>query len=223
MKKLKQKIESLNLNYKNELTKLIGINALIIISGAVGYLFYGSYLILVLMLIALMVGNLLLFNRYAILSANKEEDKLIELMEILSYLRMYLNNDFDILLALDTVKELAKDELRNKISNLLKEIEDDKSITPFLTFSSSYKNKSVDEMMYLLYQMSKKDYNQNILNEYNYLLNETKEKQNKSNLKKRNKTFDYINLLTILGGAILIIILSLGVIGLIGEFNINGS
>ncbi len=222
MKKLKEKIESLNLNYKNELIKILFVNVFIFLIGAGGFLFFGSYLILILMVLGLGISNFFLFNRYIVLSLNKEEEKLIELIDVFLNLRIYLNNKFNLRSALNFVKEYTNEEIRGRITTLLSEMEEDDTAAPFLQFSKYYKSKAIDELMYLLYEM-KNGKNKRVLYSFNNLLIEIKQNQDKKLIEKRTKSFDYINLLTILGGAILIIILSLGIIGLIGEFNINGS
>lgn len=222
MKKLKERIKNLNLDYKKEISKIFILNLLLIILLVGIIVFYFNLLYIVVISSAFLILNYLYFMRYSKLEIEQKERQIDEFIELFSYFRIYLSNNQNVYMALKAIKEFSSFETANRLDNLLSGIDEDKSIAPFIEFSSYYNNKTIDEVMISLYEMINEGNELLYINQFVRLFEEFKNRRNEDRKIKRYKSFDFLTILALVGSGVIMIILVFGVIGLLGDMNFNG-
>lgn len=217
MKNLRQKIESLSLNFAKEMSILAVVNALLI--GALIAMFFINLSILVIIAIGvtIVVFNLFYLNRYNTMILNKEKKLDNEFIEIFSYLRIYLYNEETVYTSLKNISEFASPKMKERLEQLLSDIDDDKTVQPFITFARLFQNKVIEEVMIALYEMVNSGNKDIYLNQFIKVFEDFKTRNEEENEEKRYRKFDTLNMLSIVGSGYIMVILALCIVSLLGE------
>ncbi len=221
MNRLKNKIESLSLNYKKEMTYLIIGNIII-------FIIIITLFILKINIIGILIsfGLLILFNYFSLNKYSKLEkenkDKLDQsFIEIFSYLKIYLSNGETVYQSLKEVNAFADDNIEPYIDKLIKDIDEDKTIRPYMEFAQNFNDKSIEEVMIALYEITNSGASELYLNQFYKIFENLKNKIENDKSYKRIRFFENLNVFSIVGSGMIMIILSFAVISLLGGI-ING-
>lgn len=221
MKKLKNKINILNLVYKKEITKLILSTILINV---------------VIILCALYLKNLqllfltILTTIAIIYTFNKDYDKRIkeynqnlenEFVTTLNYIQTYLTNGFNVYQSISEVLKICNKDLNKLLTNLLSNIDEDKTVTPFITFSKNFESPLIQQVMISLYLMVENGTDINYISRFTPLFTQLKKDNEQKIVKNINSKYDSLNLLPVIGAGIITIIIIIGIVSIIGGM-LNG-
>ncbi len=221
MKNLRNKIESLNLDFNKEMMKL-GVVNLILIIATIALAFINFNVIA----ISLLAGSIIIFNYFFLSRYSKiERERKIKLdesfIEVFSFLRIYLSNKETVYHSLNEVKAFADKALEEKLNLLISQIDEDKSIKPYIDFASIFHDKVIEEVMIALYEITNSGSSDMYLNQFNKIFEELKTRIENEKSYKRIKFFENLNIFSVAGSGIIMITLSLAVISLLGGM-ING-
>lgn len=108
-----------------------------------------------------------------------------------------------------------------EIKKFTNEIDEDKTIVPFLNFSKNFKNKTIEEVMIALFQMVDGGYTDNYINQFIKIFENYKERTNKVQFDKRYKKLNSLSMMSLIGVAYLMFVILLLIVNIIGELT-NG-
>lgn len=219
MKKFKNYILKLELNYNKELILILG--SALILTGVIVYVVLTMLSIsnLIYCLMGAFFLGFLFYYRYEkrrTFLINKREN---EFIQIFLYFRIFLQNQYGIYKALEEVKNFASSWMLDKLDVLTNEIDNDKSVQPFIKFASNFLNPDCENIMISVYQMIDQGVNGS------YLASFSKEFERINEFKKANNREKYDNSLksmtsyALVGAALFSLGLMFGVISLIGSMN----
>ncbi len=217
MKNLRQKIESLSLNFTKEISILVIINVILVALAVVMFFINLSILAIVAIIVTIVVFNIFYLNRYNTMILNKEKKLDNEFIEVFSYLRIYLYNEETVYTSLKNISEFASPKMKERIEQLLSDIDEDKTVQPFITFARLFKNKVIEEVMIALYEMVNSGNKDIYLNQFIKVFEDFKTRNENENEEKRYRKFDTLNMLSIIGSGYIMIILALCIVKLLGE------
>lgn len=221
MQKLKSKIESLNLDFSKEMMKLGAINLILIVGIVVLSIFKFNVIAISLLLGALVIFNYFFLTRYSKIEKEKKVKLDESFIEVFSFLRIYLSNKETVYHSLNEVKAFADSTLEEKLELLINQIDEDKSIKPYIEFASIFQDKVIEEVMIALYEITNSGSSDIYLNQFNKIFEELKTRIENEKSYKRIKFFDNLNIFSIVGSGIIMVTLSFAVISLLGGI-ING-
>ena len=221
MQKLKSKIESLNLDFSKEMMKLGTINLILIVGIVVLSIFKFNVIAISLLLGALVIFNYFFLTRYSKIEKEKKVKLDESFIEVFSFLRIYLSNKETVYHSLNEVKAFADSTLEEKLELLINQIDEDKSIKPYIEFASIFQDKVIEEVMIALYEITNSGSSDIYLNQFNKIFEELKTRIENEKSYKRIKFFDNLNIFSIVGSGIIMVTLSFAVISLLGGI-ING-
>ena len=92
MSKLKEKIESCNLNYKREISTLIILNIIILILSFVIFIFSKNIRLLLYFAIILVLFNFYYLTKYNRIIVKRKNDLTFDFINVFSYFRIYISN-----------------------------------------------------------------------------------------------------------------------------------
>lgn len=217
MKKLKNKIKDLGLNFNKEITIFFIGFFLILSSFILSILFIKSSLVSIAFLICLLVFSFAYFYRYSLMEENNKSKSVGLFIEYFSYFRIYIFNGESVYTSLEKTLEFADNKIKPLVEGLIAEINEDKSINPFMRFAKNFDNKLIEEIMISIYEMVENGTNPNYINQFTTLFENFKMRINKENEEKRNEKFDRYTMSSLAGSGVIMIILVYGIINLIGE------
>lgn len=221
MKKLKQRILNIGLNPKSELSTFLIINILIIGLGLFLSIFYKNLIIGLVTLVLTLAFSYLFYSRYSIYEEDRRRKLEYEFCEVFSYLRIYLVNKENVYTAINKANQYTGKDMSFEIKKFTNEIDEDKTIVPFLNFSKNFKNKTIEEVMIALYQMVDGGYTDNYINQFIKIFENYKERTNKVQFDKRYKKLNSLSMMSLIGVAYLMFVILLLIVNIIGELT-NG-
>ena len=81
------------------------------------------------------------FYRYSQMKEKIREKQIDEFIEIFSYFRIYVSNNENVYTALKNILQFASYNTKERLQTLINEIDEDKSLAPFVKFSDYYKKQ----------------------------------------------------------------------------------
>lgn len=220
MKKIKKEIEFLNKSYKKEITNLILINLLIVLTFSFLVYFTKNLVILTYFFGILIIFNFTYLTRYQRIINKNNANLVNDFINTFSYFRIYISNNMNVYNALKAVSEYSTPLIKTKLLILLDEIDEDKSLQPYLNFASNFNNKKVEEVMIAIYEMVNEGNSENYLNQFMNVFTSFKYRNEKKHQEKRMTKFNLINSISMLGMMLVMILIMFSVITLVGEITI---
>lgn len=221
MKKLKNKINSLNLNYKNETIKII--ITIVLINSLIAFLviyFKNIKLIAFTLLATFLV--LYIFNiNYDKRITRYKQSLENEFVTTLNYIQTYLGNGYNVYQSLNEILEICNDGLNTLFVDLLADIDEDKSVTPFITFANNFSSTLIQQVMISLYLMVENGTDITYISRFAPLFSQLKKDNEQKIVKNINSRYDSLNLLPVIGAAIITVIIIIGIVSIIGGM-LNG-
>ena len=221
MKKFIENILILGLNTKKELAIIICVNIILIIAAGLTYWFLRDILF-PLTIVGVDVGfNILFVGRYTKQIGNIKQQNLQDFAIIFGYFRIYIHNGYSVYSALKEITNFANHDLRKSLELLIEEIDQDKSVQPFIKFGKQFNEIIIEEMMISIYQLIDDGETSDYLLQFELIFDKFSDLLYQKNLRNKDSKLGTICSSPLVGSCFLMIILTVGIIGVIGEL-ING-
>ncbi len=220
MKKLKEKINYLNKNYKTEITRLLIIDFLICVSFIFLIICSKNLLILIYFFGILVVFNFFYLSRYQRIINKNNANLINDFINTFSYFRIYISNNMNAYNAFKEVSKYSSPFIKTKLLVLLDEIDEDKSLKPYMNFAKNFNNKKVEEVMIAIYEMVNEGNSENYLNQFTSVFTSFKARVEKTNQEKRFSKFNLINAMSMGGMMLIMILIMLSIVNMVGEIAI---
>lgn len=221
MKNLKYKIEKLGLSYKKEATKFVVIIFALIVVGIAGTLVLKNPLFLVFSGGFAVIFTIFYVNRYDAILNKVNEKNLLEFSNLFSFFRIYIKNGYNVYNALKEISKFANKDLECMLRQLLEDIDNDKSVQPFISFSRNFNEIIIEELMLSVYQMVDEGEQSNYLTQFSYIFDKFSDLLVKRELEKKKSRLGTLSSAPLLASGFLIIVITIGIILILGDFT-NG-
>ena len=215
--KLRDTIEFVGLSYKKEITIIIVLNALFVLGAVAIYTFLKNFIFAVLFLVGLAILDYFLFSRYndkkkAILKSHENE-----LIAIISYFDVYIRNNKNVYQSFNQLIPYCSNWMKEKIEDLLKEIDEDKSIQPFVNFANNFQNLSAHSLMISIYQMVDQGESAEQLTHFNLIFDEISRNRNKEMMAQKDKALSSMSTFPLIGAGMITIALTVSILTILGD------
>ena len=215
--KLKNTIDFVGLSYKKEMTKILLINSLFIVGGIISYLFLRNLVLLIILFVLLGVLDFFLLTHYddrkkAILR-NREN----ELIAIISYFEVYIQNNSNVYQSFLKLIPYCSDWMKERIETLLAEIDEDKSVQPFINFANSFQSLSIHSLMLSIYQMVDQGENSEQLLQFSIVFDELAKNRNKEIIEQKEKSLSNMSTFPLIGAGLITISLTISILSILGD------
>lgn len=221
MKKLKSKMVYLGLNPKKEFLVALIITLVFVLGGAASYIFLKQMVYVGMCLGMIVIFNLVYFSRYSKQINDENIKNLREFATIFGYFRIFIRNGYSVYSALKEILPFANKSLKSSLEELINEIDNDKSVQPFVKFGKIFNEIIVEEMMISIYQMVDDGENSDYLIQFELIFDKFSDLLHEKYLRNKNSKLGTISSTPLIGSSFLIIVLTIGIISIIGEV-ING-
>ena len=215
--KLRDTIEFVGLSYKKEITIIIVLNALFVLGAVAIYIFLKNFIFAVLFLVGVAILDYFLFSRYndkkkAILKSHENE-----LIAIISYFDVYIRNNKNVYQSFNQLIPYCSNWMKEKIEDLLKEIDEDKSIQPFVNFANNFQNLSAHSLMISIYQMVDQGESAEQLTHFNLIFDEISRNRNKEMMAQKDKALSSMSTFPLIGAGMITIALTVSILTILGD------
>ncbi len=217
MKKIKNRIINLGLSYRKEITLLMLINVVIIAIGFTVVLFTKKYIAIVFVAVGILLFNYLYLSRYQSLESARKEDNLRDLMNIITFFKVYLKNGLNVYASLKEVSDFANPYLHEKLLFLLHQIDEDKTVQPFINFAHNFDELIIEQLFISIYQMVDEGNDSSYLRQFELIFNKLSNEIYNNEFLKKEKKLTTTTMFPLVGSGLLIVMITIGVVQVIGE------
>lgn len=215
--KLKSQIEYCGLNYSSEMRKLVLINIVSIIAALAFFFLTKQINIVVSVSLLALVIDYLIISNYSTKVKLLDEERENEFVTIISYFEIFISNGNNVYQAFTKTIPYCSDWMKDIMSNLLKDIDGDKTIQPFINFANNFKLKIVTNIMLSIYTMVDQGESFEQINQFQILFEQLQKSKRIENLEKKQRSLSILASLPLVGAAGMTITLTISVIQIIGE------
>lgn len=215
-KSLKQKYIESGLNFRFEMTLLFVQVALALALEGVIYFFYGLSFFLVVPFLLLM-GSLL--YSYMKLDKNKrkmQEEDVNEFIRIFTFFSIYIEDGYNVYQSLKEVKEFASTRVKEKLEKLLSEIEEDKSVAPYINFASYFTLPKIKEVMIAIFEMVDEGIGGAYIAQFKYIFSKLRDNEYENSKARKLERLSSLSFLPLLGSGLTMVMLALCLVTIMG-------
>ena len=215
--KLKDTIEFIGLSYKKESAKLILINALFLLTALFSFFMTKAYIAPILTVVGELVLTYFLLSRYndkkRVLLKNREN----ELIALISYFDVYIRNNNNVYQSFNLLIPYCSNWMKERIEDLLNEIDKDKSVQPFVDFANHFISISIHSLMLSIYQMVDQGESSEQLTHFNLLFDEISKARNNEMIEQKKKSLSNMSTFPLAGAGLITISLTISILTILGD------
>ena len=214
---LKETIEFVGLSYKKEIFKVI-IVTLIFLLGAFALIFFlHNFMYAIMALIGLIVADYLLLSRFKDKKNALLKSRENELIAIISYFEVYVRNKNNVYQSFNLLTPYCSPWMKDKIEVFLKEIDEDKSVQPFINFANNFQQLASHSLMLSIYQMVDQGENSHQLEQFNVIFDELARNRNKEMMEQKEKSLSNTSTFPLIGAGMITITLTISILSILGD------
>lgn len=214
---LKETIEFVGLSYTKEMLKIIVLNLLVLGSVALIYFLLNNVVVSIFILIALIVIDYFLLSRFNDKKKALLKSRENELIAIISYFEVYVQNKNNVYQSFNMLIPYCSPWMKDKIEVLLKEIDEDKTVQPFVNFASNFHQLSTHSLMLSIYQMVDQGENSEQLLQFNVIYDELAKNRNKEMIEQKDKSLSSMSTFPLIGAGLITVSLTISILSILGD------
>ena len=214
---LKETIEFVGLSYTKEMLKVIVLNLLILGSTLLIYLLLNNIILTIFVLIALIVIDYFLLTRFNDKKKALLKSRENELIAIISYFEVYVQNKNNVYQSFNMLIPYCSPWMKDKIEILLKEIDEDKSVQPFVNFASNFHQLSTHSLMLSIYQMVDQGENTHQLKQFDVIFTELARNRNREMMEQKSNSLANMSTFPLIGAGLITITLTMSILSILGD------
>ena len=215
--KLKDTIEFVGLSYKKELLKIVLISLALLMCAALMLYFLKNIIYTIMILIALVVVDYMLLTRY-----NDKKKMLIkarenELITLITYFEVYIRNKNNVYQSFNLLIPYCSSWMKDKIETLLKEIDSDKSVQPFVNFANNFEQLSSHSLLLSIYQMVDQGESSEQLAQFDVIFDEIARNRHNEMKEQKEKSLSNMSTFPLIGAGAITVVLTISIISVLGD------
>lgn len=212
MNKIKERIIDLGLSVKKELTVVFSFSFFFLIAGALGYYFTQSMMYLGAGVGLSIIFIVFYFSRYSKFEEQQADQAKSDFVSLFTFFKIYLHNGYSVYTALKEIQTFADKQLSTYLSDLIHEIDEDKTITPFIHFGRKFNDLIIEEMMISIYQMIDDGSNPSHLSQFDSIFQKISDLAYEKAMNKKRQGLASMATFPLIGSGVLIIMVTFGII-----------
>lgn len=221
MKKIIKQINQLGLSLKKEIIKFSVSNFIILAAFIAAGIFEKKQIFFGIGPGFAVVFSLFYVTRYESAINKINQENLLEFSHLFGFFRIYIKNGYNVFNALEEIATFANKNLKEMLTKLLSDIDEDKTVQPFVNFAHNFNEIIIEELMISIYQMIDDGEQSNYLSQFEFIFDKFSETINEKELKKKDSRLGTISSAPLIGSCLLIIVITIGIVGILGEIT-NG-
>lgn len=216
-KKLIDNISYIGLSFKRELIIFISLNLLMVTGGILLIIFKMTNFIILIYFIFIPLVDYLYLGRYKNLMNKIDDNHNNEFISLLSYFEIYISNKNNVYKSIEMLIPFSSDWMGERLSNLLKEIDLDKSVVPYVRFAKNFTFLVIENVMISIYQMVEDGGDEKSLAHFDFVFSSLYSSLSTSKISRHEKNMDALNAFPLFGAGLITVTLTLSIIALLGE------
>lgn len=216
MAKLKQTLSFLGLSFGKEMTRyFIGVVAFAGLFALV-YLWKGLGFLLIFPSLAFLLYTYWFFTRYGAKRRARLDAYVAEFVELFTYFGVFVNDGFTVYNAIERIVDYASEDMKAHLRRLLEDIDNDKSVAPFVRFAALFEDISIKEVMLSVYRIIDDGTNGLYIRQFQRLFGKLSDVRYAMDKERRLSVLDTMAFLPLAGSGIAMLALTLSLVEIMG-------
>ena len=204
-------------NKTKEILKIVLVNVFIIGATAALTIFLKQMMIAFTGIIAIAIANYLIFNSYLDKKKAILDEREHEFIAMISYFQFFITNSYNVYQAFQSLIAYSSPWMEEQIQSLILEIDNDKSVKPFINFANKFKNNVAANVMMSIYQMVDEGGNGLHMYQFNSLFQQLSKAQQVELIDAKERSMGSISSLPLIGAGSITVLLTFGIISVMGD------
>jgi len=214
---LESSIQFLGLNFKKEITKILTYNIAILLMCIVMFVIMKNTVVLI-----MGAGFIVAIDAFLLTSYSRRRSALIykrseEFISLICYFQTFIANHCNVYQAFSKLKEYSSDWMKQQLDIFLNNIDNDKSIQPYVDFAQTFNLPIARNIMLSIYQMVDEGESEEQMSQFTFLLTIMNQQHNEELKDKKERSLSSVTTYPMVGAGILMLCLSLGILTSIGD------
>ena len=214
---LKETIDFVGLSYKKELLKITFINLVLLLGTVLLYFISKSLIYAIMLFIGLCLLDFFLLTRYNDKKQTILKNRENELVAIISYFEVYIQNNNNVYQSFAQLVPYCSDWMKEKIETMLSEIDNDKTVQPFINFANNFQQLSSHSLMLSIYQMIDQGENSEQLIQFNVIFDELSKNRNKEMVNQQDRALSNMSTFPLIGAGLITVTLTISILTILGD------
>ena len=215
--KIKEVIDFIGLSYKKEMIKIAFINILSLGGSVLIYFFLRNIIYSIFIILFLTVIDYFLISQYFERKKRILKNQENELITLISYFDVYIRNNSNVYQSFNQLIPYCSNWMKDKIEEFIREIDNDKSVQPFINFADNFQSLSIHSLMLSIYQMVDQGESQEQLTHFNVIFEEVSRNRNKEMIAQKEKDLSSMSTFPLIGAGLITISLTISVLSILGD------
>lgn len=217
LKRFNELLDFISANKVKEYVLIAVINVAVIASAVTLTIFLKQIMIAFVGLIALVISNYLVINSYVEKKKAILDEREHEFIAMISYFQFFITNSYNVYQAFQSLIAYASPWMEEQIQSLIIEIDNDKSVKPFINFANKFKNNVASNVMMSIYQMVDEGENGLHMYQFNNLFQELSKSQQMDLIDAKERSMGSISSFPLMGAGAITVLLTFGIISVMGD------
>ena len=215
--KLKDTIEFVGLSYKKEILKIVLVTLVLLAGAALIFFFLKNIIYTILILIAAAVVDYMLLTRFSDKKKMLIKARENELITLITYFEVYIRNKNNVYQSFNLLIPYCSSWMKDKIETLLKEIDNDKSVQPFVNFANNFEQLSSHSLLLSIYQMVDQGESSQQLAQFDVIFDEIARNRYKEMKEQKEKSLGNMSTFPLIGAGAITVTLTISIISVLGD------
>ena len=207
----------LGLNPKKEMLVIFLSNITFLLLAFLIYFFTKNLLFSALAGLGIFPVNFVHYMRYSGKKKKLIESREDEFIAVISYFQIFINNAFNVYQCFQNILPYVSSWMKEKIEIFLHQVDEDKSIKPFVGFATNFKNAVAHNVMLSIYQMIDEGESNAHMMQFSILFENLSQLHHKNIIDRKEKSLSSLSIFPLMGAGLITLIITFSVILLMGD------
>jgi len=214
---LEESIRYLGLSFKKEMFKILTYNLVIALMCATMFYLMKNMIVIIMGIFFIVAIDAFLITSYSRRKAYLNYKRANEFISLISYFQTFINNHCNVYQSFSRLKEYSSDWMKQQLDRFLANVDNDKSVQPYIDFSEVFKLPIARNIMLSIYQMIDEGASDEQMGQFTFLLNIMNQQHNEELKDKKERSLSSVGTYPMIGAGILMLCLSMGVLSSVGD------
>jgi len=217
MKPFEKAISAANLDYKKEVRKqlVILLTASLLLAAMIAIM--RKPLLFLFIPLFFLIYAVYIQMRYANLKSQFLFNLQKEFVKLFTYYQIYIRNGLNIYNALEALVSFASPTIKDYLETLLAQIDEDKTVMPFINFGKRFHSLAIEQAMISIYQMVDQGNDEMRLIQFQNVFGRIADQHYQDEVNKIRKGLESLNALPLVGAGLITMMITFGIITMIGD------
>lgn len=198
--------------------KVYGKVGIVALLALISYLLFENIIFPFIIIFVFIIVTFIKSNEEDKKNKKEVEMKEYEFANMLSYLLVFLENNFNVYQSLEMTLSFIKEVLVKDVEELINDIDVDKSIEPYQKFASKFKSNIVYQVVMMIYQLDINGYDAKYLNNFPSLISSLKEARVQNMISTRKMNMSFMTIVPIISLMMVVLVLIFYILMSVGGF-----